>query len=96
MRFIDRARLGQLEPEIRGSVTAFRFCYYLSDLAVDIAYQKKGVGRELVRSTQTKLHLQCKIILLAAPKAAGYYPKLGFSHFHSAWVYPPYNNDKLA
>lgn len=68
------------------SLTDFSFCCYLSDLAVDVAYQKKGIGKELVRVTQAQLHPQCKIILLAAPKAEGYYSKIGFSHFHSAWI----------
>jgi ribosomal protein S18 acetylase RimI-like enzyme len=68
------------------SITDFSFCCYLSDLAVDVAYQKKGIGKELVRVTQSRLHPQCKIILLSAPKAEGYYPKIGFSHFHSAWM----------
>ncbi len=70
------------------SLTDFSYCCYLSDLAVDAAHQKQGIGRELIRLTQSRLHPQCKIILLAAPKAEGYYPKLGFQHFHSAWVLP--------
>jgi GNAT superfamily N-acetyltransferase len=68
------------------SVTDFSYCCYLSDLAVDVAYQRKGVGKKLVQLTQANLHPQCKIILLAAPKAEGYYPKIGFRHFHSAWI----------
>ncbi len=71
------------------SLTDFSYCCYLSDLAVDVAYQRRGIGRGLVRLTQTRLHPQCKIILLAAPKAEGYYPKIGFSHFHSAWILSP-------
>jgi GNAT superfamily N-acetyltransferase len=77
------------------SVTDFSFCCYLSDLAVDVAYQRNGVGKQLIRVTQSRLHPECKIILLAAPKAEGYYPKIGFSHHHSAWVYP-LCNDKPA
>jgi ribosomal protein S18 acetylase RimI-like enzyme len=77
------------------SVTDFSFCCYLSDLAVDVAYQMKGIGKELVRVTQARLHPQCKIILLSAPKAEGYYPKIGFSHFHSAWILST-DNDKRA
>jgi predicted N-acetyltransferase YhbS len=68
------------------SVTDFSYCCYVSDLAVDVAYQKSGIGRELIRLTQTRLHPESKIVLLAAPKAEGYYPKIGFSHFHSAWI----------
>jgi predicted N-acetyltransferase YhbS len=71
------------------SVTDFSYCCYLSDLAVDVAWQKKGIGRRLVELTQSRLHPQCKVILLAAPKAEGYYSKIGFRHYHSAWVLPP-------
>ena len=85
---------GSVLVGVSRSVTDFSFCCYLSDLAVDIAYQKKGVGKELVRVTQTRLHPQCKIILLAAPKAENYYSRIGFSHFHSAWVFPPYNDKR--
>lgn len=71
------------------SVTDFSFCCYLSDLAVDVSRQKQGIGTKLVRLTQSRLHPECKIILLAAPKAVGYYPKIGFRHFHSAWILSP-------
>ena len=83
---------GSLLVGVSRSVTDFSFCCYLSDLAVDVAYQKKGIGKELVRVTQSRLHPQCKIILLSAPQAEGYYPKIGFSHFHSAWVFPTNDN----
>jgi GNAT superfamily N-acetyltransferase len=68
------------------SVTDFEFCCYLSDLAVDEAYQSKGIGRELIRLTQSRLGRKAKIILLAAPKAEAYYPKLGFDAHRSAWI----------
>lgn len=68
------------------SVTDFAYCCYLSDLAVDAAWQARGVGTELIRRTQSRLHPEAKLILLAAPKAAGYYPKIGFQAHSSAWV----------
>src|SRR6185437_4375293 len=37
---------------IARSVSDFVYCTYLSDLAVDAAYQRQGIGRELVRRTQ--------------------------------------------
>jgi len=70
------------------SVTDFEYCCYLSDLAVDVDYQRKGIGRELVRLTQSRLGRQAKIILLAAPAAETYYPKIGFEAHPSAWVLP--------
>lgn len=68
------------------SVTDFEFCCYLSDLAVDEAYQKKGIGVDLIRLTQSRLGSGARIILLAAPKAEGYYPKIGFDAHRSAWM----------
>jgi predicted N-acetyltransferase YhbS len=68
------------------SVTDFEFCCYLSDLAVDVAYQKQGIGRELIALTKSKLGRKAKIILLAAPKAAQFYPRIGFDAHNSAWI----------
>lgn len=68
------------------SLTDFEYCCYLSDLAVDEAYQNKGIGRELVRLTRSKLGPRAKVILLAAPRAEGYYPRIGFEAHRSAWV----------
>lgn len=68
------------------SVTDFAYCCYLSDLAIDEAYQRKGIGKELIALTQSRLGPQAKLILLAAPKAVDYYPKIGFQAHPSAWV----------
>jgi ribosomal protein S18 acetylase RimI-like enzyme len=70
------------------SVTDFEYCCYLSDLAVDTDYQCRGIGRELIRLTQSRLGARAKIILLAAPKAEAYYPKVGFEPHRSAWIIP--------
>jgi GNAT superfamily N-acetyltransferase len=70
------------------SVTDFERCCYLSDLAVDERYQKMGIGKELIKQTQSKLGDNAMIILLSAPKAEGYYPKIGFDAHPSAWMLP--------
>jgi len=75
---------GQLIGVAR-SLTDFSYCCYLSDLAVDAAHQRRGVGRELIRTTQSRLGPRCKIILLAAPQAVAYYPAIGFAQHPSAW-----------
>ncbi|HEY4117985.1 MAG TPA: GNAT family N-acetyltransferase [Byssovorax sp.] len=56
------------------------FCYatYLSDLAVRLDYQRLGVGRELVRRTQ-EAGGAANVVLLSAPAAVDYYPKVGFA-----------------
>lgn len=71
------------------SVTDFGYCCYLSDLAVDRAYQKRGIGTELIDATRRALGPKCTLILLSAPAATGYYPKVGFTRHDSAWILPP-------
>jgi predicted N-acetyltransferase YhbS len=62
------------------SLSDFAFCTYLSDLAVDQEYQKQGIGRELIRQTKLAAPMT-KLILLAAPAAVSYYPKIGMKQF---------------
>ena|ERR1700730_1810319 len=75
---------GDLLVGVARSVTDFSYCCYVSDLAVDVSYQKRGVGLELMHLTQSRLHPKCTIILLAAPSAEGYYPKIGMTQHRSA------------
>lgn len=67
---------------IARSVSDFVYCTYLSDLAVDQQYQHQGIGKKLIEQTKLAAPL-AKLILLSAPKAVDYYPKIGFSkHDH--------------
>lgn len=68
------------------SITDFAFCCYLSDLAVHQDYQRAGIGRELIRLTKSRLGRKARIILLAAPNAEAYYPRIGFAAHRSAWM----------
>jgi ribosomal protein S18 acetylase RimI-like enzyme len=70
------------------SVTDFHYACYLSDLAVDTEYQKHGIGKKLIDLTQKQLGPQCKLILISAPAANEYYPKIGFDHQPRTWVLP--------
>ncbi len=70
------------------TLTDFDYVAYLADLAVDEAYQRQGIGRELIHRTQAALKPTCFITLLAAPKANDYYPKVGFTHNPRAWMLP--------
>ena len=70
---------------ISRAITDFSYCTYLSDLAVDAAFQRKGIGRELIRQTHLAAGLQTHLILLAAPKADSYYPHIGMLHHNSCW-----------
>lgn len=73
---------------IARSLTDFSYATYLSDLAVRLSHQKQGIGRELIRQTQA-LGGQATVILLSAPKAVEYYPKVGFTHHPQAWLLKP-------
>lgn len=59
------------------ALSDFSFCTYLADLAVDEAYQHQGIGRQLVELTHKVAGPMTSLILLAAPKAVAYYPKIG-------------------
>jgi len=73
---------------IARSVSDFSYCTYLSDLAVRLSHQKQGIGRELIRRTQA-LGGQATVILLSAPKAVDYYPRIGMAPHPSAWMLRP-------
>ncbi len=85
---IVTARLhGQLIGVSR-ALTDFQFCTYLSDLAVDEAFQRQGIGKRLIEETHLAAGQQTMLILIAAPKAASYYPHIGMTQHPSCWVIP--------
>jgi ribosomal protein S18 acetylase RimI-like enzyme len=67
------------------SLTDWSYVTYLCDLAVDVSYQRRGIGRELIRITGAAAP-RAKIVLLSAPAATAYYPHIGFVRHDSAWV----------
>jgi len=67
------------------AITDFSYCCYLSDLAVDQAYQRKGIGRRLIAETHRAAGETTTLILVAAPAAETYYPKIGMQHLPSCW-----------
>ena len=69
---------------IARSLSDFAYCTYLSDLAVHAAYQRHGIGKELVRRTQ-EAGGPATVLLFAAPAAVDYYPRIGFSA-GSGWL----------
>lgn len=73
---------------ISRSLTDFDYVAYLADLAVAESHQGTGVGRQLIEETRAALGPQCQIVLLAAPAANEFYPRIGFSHNARAWVLP--------
>jgi GNAT superfamily N-acetyltransferase len=68
------------------ALTDFSYCCYLSDLAVDRSFQRQGIGRELVARVQAAIGEQVSLLLLAAPEALDYYPRLGFDKIDNAFL----------
>jgi GNAT superfamily N-acetyltransferase len=83
-----RTESGRLVGVAR-AITDYHFCAYLSDLAVDAGYQRRGIGRELIRRTHEIAGVETRLILLAAPAARGYYPHIGMMPHDSCWTVEP-------
>ena len=83
---IVTARVDGLLIGVARSISDFAFCTYLSDLAVDQAHQKQGIGRELIRRSHEAAGLHTTLILLSAPKARTYYPHIGMQPHDSCWI----------
>lgn len=75
---------------IARSITDFSYVTYLADLAVVRERQREGIGRRLIAVTR-EVAPAAKIVLLAAPEAAGYYPRIDFVPHDSAWLLPVEN-----
>jgi GNAT superfamily N-acetyltransferase len=70
------------------ALSDFSFCCYLSDLAVDVAFQKKGIGKKLIEETREAAGDHALLILLSAPAAVDYYPKIGLERFSNCFIVP--------
>ncbi len=77
---------GELLIGVSRALSDFAFCCYLSDLAVDQAFQKKGIGKKLIEETHLVAGKQTTLILLAAPAAVDYYPKVGMDRMTDCFV----------
>ncbi|MCC9599997.1 GNAT family N-acetyltransferase [Stieleria sp. JC731] len=71
---------------IARSITDFCYCTYLSDLAVDVQFQRKGIGKRLIEQSHQHAGLGTNLILLAAPAAESYYPHIGMQAHGSCWI----------
>ena len=83
-----RVGVGGTLVGVSRAITDFAYCTYLADLAVDEAYQGRGIGRELIRRTHEAAGSGTTLILLAAPAARGYYPRVGMLPHDSCWIIP--------
>lgn len=68
------------------SLTDFAYCCYLSDLAVDKAWQGRGVGRALLYETKRIIGPQATLLLLSAPDPMTYYPRIGMDAVANGFI----------
>jgi ribosomal protein S18 acetylase RimI-like enzyme len=66
--------------------TDYAFSGYLADLAVDLELQRRGIGRRLIELTRAAVGPQVTLMLLSAPQAADYYPKIGMERFGDCFL----------
>lgn len=83
------AWLGNQLIGVSRALSDFSFCCYLSDLAVDEAYQHQGIGKRLIGETHRISGSNTLLVLLAAPAAENYYAKVGLEHFDHCFVIKP-------
>ena len=76
---------GELLVGIARSVSDVVYTTYLADLAVRVSHQRQGIGRELIARTRAEAP-RASLVLLAAPAAEAYYPRIGMRHHPSAWI----------
>lgn len=85
---IVTARDGTRLVGVSRAISDFAYCCYLSDLAVDADYQRRGIGRHLIDETRKAAGDGATLILVAAPAAQTYYPKIGMTPIPSGWMIP--------
>lgn len=86
---IVTARSGSFLVGVSRAISDSCYCTYLSDLAVDVEFQKLGIGRELITRTHAAAGRATRLILLAAPNARTYYPHIGMLPHESCWMLEP-------
>ena len=85
---IVTARAGDTLVGVARAITDYSFCCYVSELAVDESYQRLGIGKCLIEKTRALAGDGVILILIAAPDAEAYYPKIGMDPVKSAWMIP--------
>ncbi|MHA1108918.1 MAG: GNAT family N-acetyltransferase [Alphaproteobacteria bacterium] len=94
-RMIDNADLTVTARDAAGTligvsrcITDFAYCCYCSDLAVDSAWQGKGIGLELMRRSHEGAGPGTSFFLLSSPQAMSYYPQAGLEKFDNCFGIP--------
>jgi GNAT superfamily N-acetyltransferase len=69
------------------SITDYAYCCYLSDLAVDKAYQGQWIGKRLIDETRIAAGPESICLLLSAPDALPFYKHIGMPQADNAFFY---------
>ena len=69
------------------SITDWAYCLYCSDLCVDRAEQRKGIGKALLARTAAEAPGVKTCLLLSAPDAVSFYEAAGFQRHDGAFVF---------
>lgn len=65
----------------------YAYVTYCADLCVHRDHQRRGIGKQLLQETLRAGG--CRVVLLAAPAARDYYPRIGMEQHPSAWMTRP-------
>lgn len=69
---------------LRG-VSDMSYCTFVSDLAVLKSYQNQGVGGKLLAALRNTQGESISTVLISAPEATKFYPKVGFEQVEHAF-----------
>jgi ribosomal protein S18 acetylase RimI-like enzyme len=78
---------GELLVGVATCWSDFAHSAYLADLAVAADCQGRGIGGKLVNLARSAVGPQVTLILLSAPGAVGFYPKIGMERFADCFIF---------
>ncbi len=85
---IVAARAGDLLVGVSRCLTDFAFCCYCSELAVDKAWQGRGVGQRLIDESAKAAGPYAHFFLLSSPGAVSFYEHIGMRRLDVAFDRP--------
>ena len=68
------------------SLTDYAYCCYVSGLAVDRDFQGRGIGASLRHLTHDAVGDEASMVLLSAPVAVGFHPRVWFGPADTAFL----------
>lgn len=82
---------GNLLVGVSRCISDFAYCCYCSDLAVDRAYQGRGVGRRLLEESRRYAGADTSFFLISAPAAVTFYESIGMPRVERVygWMHSP-------